>query len=77
MMFANRENIETRHVCKLRCREDLGQALLGADRSARLRFRHEVAERIEPQIEYRIHRIAAYLLSIIFDLTRTGWRAPR
>jgi hypothetical protein len=34
MMFANRENIETRHVCKLRRREELRQALLGADRVA-------------------------------------------
>src|SRR6202451_804484 len=73
MMFANCENVEARRICKLRCREDLRQALLGADRIARLRFRHEVAERIEPQLECPIHRIAAYLLSI----TRTGWPAPR
>ena len=50
MMFADRENIETRRIGKLRCRKDLRQALLGAWP----RFRHKVAERIEPQFECRL-----------------------
>jgi hypothetical protein len=62
MMFADRENIETRRIGKLRCRKDFRHALLCADSLARLRFRHKVAERIEPQLECRIHRIAASLL---------------
>ena len=60
-MFADRENVETRRIGKLRCRKDLRQALLRADRIARLRLRHKVAERVEPQLECRIHRIAASL----------------
>ena len=48
LVFANRESIETGHVCKLRCREDPRQALLGADRFASRCFRHEVAERTSP-----------------------------
>jgi hypothetical protein len=63
MMFADRENIETRRIGKLRCRKDLRQALLGADRVARLRFRHKVAKRIEPQFECHTHRIAASLVT--------------
>jgi hypothetical protein len=57
MMFADREDIETRRVGKLRGLKDFLKPLLGADRLARRRARHQVAERIEPQLE--CHRIAA------------------
>jgi hypothetical protein len=78
MMFANRENVETGRVCKLRSRQDLRQALPGADRVARPRFRHEVAERIEPQLECRIHRIAASLLIAEYSICRElAFEPPR
>ena len=48
MMFTDRENIESRLIGKLRCRKDLRQPLLGADRLGRLRFRHKIAKREEP-----------------------------
>jgi hypothetical protein len=57
MMFADREDIETRRVGKFCCLKDLLKPLLGADRLARRRVRHQVAECVEPQLE--CHWIAA------------------
>jgi len=62
MMLADRKDIETRRIGKLRCRKNLRQALLRADRLARLHVRHKVAERIESQFERRFHRIDASLV---------------
>ena len=59
-MFADREDIETRRIGKLRGREDSRKPLLGADRLAAVRIRHQVAERLEPQL----NAIAASLLLV-------------
>ncbi len=53
MMFAYAENVETRRISKLRCSEDLSQALLGANCLARLGVRRELSESIKSQLERR------------------------
>jgi len=56
-MFTDCEDIETRRVGKFCGLKDFLKPLLGADRLARRRVRHQVAERVEPQLE--CHLVAA------------------